>query len=93
MKKSKATAIASFAFGLAFWIPLLNLICGALAIYLGIKSLVKIKKEPGKYGGKWLAIIGIILGAIVYVTYIIGLGMCTSGIKPICGNIGMKFLE
>ena len=93
MSKLKAMAIASFAFGLAFWIPLLNLICGALAIYLGIKSLARIRKEPGKYGGKWFAVIGIILGAIVYVTYIIGLGICMSGSKPVCGNIGLKFLE
>ena len=92
MKKSKATAIASFIFGLVFWIPLLNLIFGILAIYLGVKSLTKIRKEPDKYGGKWFAIIGVILGAIVYMTYLTGVGMCVYGYESICENIGLSFL-
>lgn len=92
MNKSKATAIASFTLGLAFWIPLLNMIFGALAIYLGFKSLSNIKKYPLKFGGKWLAIAGITLGLIVYVTYFIGVGMCLTGYSDICKNIGLGFL-
>lgn len=92
MKKSKTTAVASFIFSLVFWIPLLNLIFGALAIYLGIKALIKIKKEPNKYSGKGFAITGLILSSIVYLTYFIGLGMCLFGYKEICKNIGLAFL-
>ena len=92
MAKSKTTAIISFVLGLAFWIPLLNLIFGALAIYIGIKSLIKIRKEPDTYAGKMYAILGIALGAIVYLTYITGLGMCLFGYKSICNNIGLSFL-
>lgn len=92
MKKSKAMAIVSFLFGLTFWIPLLNLIFGAVAIYTGIKSLIMIKKEPANYGGKGFAITGIVLGSIVYITYITGFGICLSGYKEICKNIGLGFL-
>ena len=92
MEKSKGTAVASLVLGLFFWIPLINLIFGALAVYLGVKSLIKIRKEPSKYYGKWLAITGIILGALVYATYLIGLGMCLYGFKEICKNIGLESL-
>jgi len=88
-KKSKAEAIASFVFGLTFWIPLLNLIFGLIAIYAGIDSLVKIRKEPIKYGGKWFAVAGIALGFIVYITYFTGLSMCLYGYKDICKNMGL----
>ena len=92
MEKSKGTAIASFIFGLFFWIPLINLIFGALAVYLGIKSLIKIRRDPAKYFGKGFAVAGIILGALVYVTYLTGLGMCLFGSNEICKNIGLSYL-
>lgn len=91
-KKSKAMAIASFAFGMAFWIPLLNFIFGFFAVYLGIKALLKIKNQPSSYGGKAFALIGIFLGAIVYLLFFIGFGMCLIGHGEICANIGMDFL-
>jgi len=92
MEKSKRMARASFIFGVTFWIPLLNLIFGVLAIYFGVKSLRNIKKEPDKYGGKWYAIIGVILGLLVYVFYLTGVGMCIAGYSEICKNIGMAAL-
>lgn len=92
IKKSKALAVSSLICGLVFWIPLLNLIFGALAIYLGIKSLNKIKKDPAHYGGKPYAIIGIALGAMVYTTYIIGFGICLSGYKDVCKSVGLAYL-
>ena len=92
MEKSKGMSVASFISGLFFWIPLINLISGALAIYLGVKSLNKIRRNPAKYCGKGFAITGITLGALVYVTYLIGLGMCLYGFKEICKNIGLSFL-
>lgn len=90
--KSQAMSITSFIFGLTFWIPLLNLIFGLLAVYTGVKALIRIKKMPTKYGGRWFAIIGIILGALVYITYITGIGMCLFGYKEICNNIGLTLL-
>lgn len=92
MKKSKATAITSFTFGLTFWIPLINILFGVLAIYLGIKALAKIRKDPDKYGGKGLAIAGIILGALPIALYILGLVICLSGYKELCKSVGLTFL-
>ena len=92
MKRLKGTAIASFVFGLTFWIPLLNLIFGIFAIYFGVKSLKNIKNDSNKYGGKWLAIIGLILGFLVYVFYLTGIGMCFAGNNAICKNIGLTAL-
>ena len=91
-KKSKTMALASFIFALFFWIPLLNLIFGALSIYLGIKALRKIKKESKLYYGKWYAVIAIILSALVYIFYFTGVVMCIYGYKAICMNIGLDFL-
>lgn len=91
-KKSKAMALASFIFALFFWIPLLNMIFGALSIYLGVSALKKIKKEPQLYSGKWYAIIAITLSALVYVLYFTGVGICIYGNKAICMNIGLEFL-
>ena len=91
-KKSKTEAIASFVFGLTFWIPLLNLIFGIFAIYFGVKSLKNIKKEPEKYSGKIFAIIGIALASIVYTAYLVGLSLCLTTHNTICGYIGLSFL-
>src|SRR3989344_3237126 len=90
-KKSSLKAMISFIFGLTFWIPILNLIFGIGAIYFGMRALINIKKEPSKYDGKWLALTGISLGALVWITYFIGVGMCLFGNKSICTSIGLKF--
>ncbi len=82
----------SFIFGLTFWIPILNLVFGIGAIYFGIRALINIKKEPSKYSGKWLALTGLILGALVWMTYFIGVGMCLYGNKGICRSIELGFL-
>ena len=93
MKKSKSIAAISFVFGLTFWIPLLNLIFGLLAIILGFKALSKIKKNPEMYSGKWLAIAGIVLGAIIYIGYIMALGICLGGYKEVCKAMNLTFLS
>ena len=93
MKKSKALAITSFICSLFFWIPLLNIIFGILAIYFGLKALNNIKKEPDKYGGKAFALAGIVLGAIPVLFYLISLGICLSGYKEFCKAIGITFLQ
>ena len=92
MKKSKATAVASFIFSLAFWIPLLNIIFGLFSVVLGIKALIKIKKEPDKYYGKLFALAGIALGSLPIALSIAGLAMCLAGYKDICRNMGLAFL-
>ena len=92
MEKSKRMAATSFAFGLAFWIPLLNFVFGVLAIYLGIKALLKIKQEPDKYAGKFFAIIGIILGVLPIALYLIILVICLSGYGEVCKAMGITIL-
>ncbi|MAG91744.1 hypothetical protein CMO83_03645 [Candidatus Woesearchaeota archaeon] len=91
-KKSKSKAIASFILGLTFWIPILNLIFGLFAIFLGVKALINIRRYPDKYGGKGFAIIGIVLASLVYLTYLAGLLMCLIGYKDICESIGLALL-
>ena len=93
MKKSKSIAVTSFVCGLTFWIPLLNLIFGLLAIILGFKALSKIKKDPRIYGGKWFAVAGITLGAIVYIGYITASGICLAGYKEVCRVMNLTFLS
>ena len=91
--KSKKLAITSFAFSLTFWIPLINLVFGILAIFLGIKALKNIKKAPDKYGGKAFAISGIILGTLPIFLYILSLGLCLGGYKEVCESINLTFLS
>jgi len=92
LTKSSLKATISFIFGLTFWIPILNLILGIGAIYFGIVALINIKKEPLKYGGKWLALTGISLGALAWITYFVGIGMCLYGNRSVCSSIGLGFL-
>ena len=92
MKKSKGMAIASFLFGLTFWIPLINVLFSPFALFLGIKALKKIKMEPEKNGGKAFAIIGIVLGIITVLFFLTGIGYCLSGYKEICRAMGLTLL-
>lgn len=93
MRKSRGGAIASLVLGLFFWVPLLNLVLGASAVLAGARSIANIKKEPKKYGGIGFAIAGIILGLIPLIFLLIGIGLCFSGQKSICGSIGLGFLQ
>lgn len=71
IKKEKDWAIASLVCGLLIWIPLFNTVLGPLALLFGILSLRKIQKNPAQYGGKWMSIIGIILGVISVIFMIV----------------------
>ncbi|MBI2722450.1 MAG: DUF4190 domain-containing protein [Bacteroidetes bacterium] len=59
-KKYHPLAITSFVVGLLSWI----IILAPIALFTGIAGLGKIKKYPEKFEGGWMAIIGIVLGAI-----------------------------
>ena len=67
IKKEKDFAIASLVCGILIWVPLFNTILGPLALAFGIVSMKRIKQSPEKYGGKWMAITGFILGVIATV--------------------------
>jgi len=92
MKKSKGMAVASFVFGLTFWIPLLNIIFGIFAIYFGVRALKNIKTYPKKFSGKWFAIAGITLAIMPITFYLLGLGLCMVGYEEICENMGLSLL-
>lgn len=91
-EKIKTTSIISFIFGLTFWIPLLNLFFGIVAIVIGIKALKEIKSDHSKYGGTGFAVAGIILGTLPLLFSLIGLIMCLYGSNDICTNMGLTFL-
>ena len=91
MEKNKDTAIASFIMGIFSIIPLINFILAPLSIYFGIKSLIKIKKEPEKYSGFAFALIGIIIAGSIVAFSLIGVGMCVAGSKDICSNMGLNY--
>ena len=65
-KVIRRSAIASLIIGMFFWVPLLNFVLGAAAIYLGISALKKIRGNPGIYKGKLLAVGGILLGIVPF---------------------------
>ena len=57
-----------------------------VALALGIASLVQIKNHPNRYGGKGMAISGIIMGALYFVLIVLimmlyGLGLLMGGLQ------------
>ena len=92
MRKSNIKAVVSFILGLAFWIPLINLFFGAIAIIIGAKAMMEINRNPDTYSGLWLAIFGIILGAVPILFFVLGFGMCLYGYTDICKSMGLSFL-
>jgi hypothetical protein len=65
-KKPNVLAIFSLIFGLLLLIPgaLFLVLPGMVALTTGAVALRQIRKYPGYYGNKWMAIIGIIAGSI-----------------------------
>jgi hypothetical protein len=59
--KKNGWAIASFVTGLFSWL----LLPAPIALIMGIVGLNQIQKDPQKHKGKWMAVIGIVLGGIV----------------------------
>jgi len=57
-----------------------------VAVALGIASLVQIKNNPNRYGGRGMAISGIIMGALYFVLIVLimmlyGLGLLMGGLQ------------
>jgi hypothetical protein len=59
--KDNGWAIASFITGLFSWL----LLPAPIALVMGIVGLNQIQKEPHKHKGKWMAVVGIVLGGLV----------------------------
>lgn len=68
-EKKSGMAIASFVLGFTAFIPAIGIILGIIAIVFGAISLSKISKEG--LSGKWMAITGIILGALGILGFIV----------------------
>ena len=71
--QQQTLAVASLILGLLS--ITVGWICGGpflalLAVVLGIVALVQIRKDPIRYGGKPMALIGLIMGAIVLLIYV-----------------------
>ena len=67
----KSLAVLSMVLGIVSitigWCCYFGVLTSPVAIGLGIFSLFQIKNDPNKYGGKGMAIAGIVLGALYFV--------------------------
>lgn len=65
---NQTKAIVSLVLGIAglvlFWVPLIGLVLGIVALVLGLKAKKDSEQQPSVYGGKGLALAGLILGVI-----------------------------
>ena len=72
--KQQSLAVASLILGLIG--ITFGWICGGpffalLAVVLGIVALMQVRKDPNRYSGKSMALIGTILGALVIAIYVV----------------------
>ena len=88
VRPSQSLAVSSLTLGLISitlgWCCSFGLVSAPVAIVLGIYSLTQIKSQPERYGGKPLAIAGIVMGVLYFVAIavmviIYGLGILLSG--------------
>lgn len=67
----KSLAVLSMVLGIVSitigWCCYFGVLTSPVAIGLGIFSLFQIKKDPAKYGGKGMAIAGIVAGVLYFV--------------------------
>ncbi|MBW2981250.1 DUF4190 domain-containing protein [Candidatus Woesearchaeota archaeon] len=73
MAEKKGLAIASLVCGLLFWFSIPGFICSVLAIIFGVMQLNKIKKKPKEFGGKGMAIAGLVLGIVGIIFWLLTL--------------------
>jgi len=75
MAEKKGLAIASMVCGLLFWFSIPGLILSILALVFSLVQLNRIKKKPKEYGGKGMAIAGLVLGIIGVLFWIFALAL------------------
>jgi uncharacterized membrane protein len=64
-------AVACLVFGIAsVFFNSFFLLPSIAAIILGIVALTKIRKHPERYGGKALAIVGLVLGIVFFIIFL-----------------------
>jgi hypothetical protein len=87
---SQSLALVSLCLGLASitigWCCSTGLLLAPAALITGIIALVQINKDPAHYGGRGLAIGGVITGALYVAGYV--LLMLVYGIAMIGGGLG-----
>ena len=73
-KPQQTLAVTSMVLGIVSvtigWCCSFGILTSPIALVLGIVSLVQIKNDPAKYGGKGMAISGIIMGALYILIFI-----------------------
>lgn len=88
--KQQGLAVTSFVLGLFSltlgWCCSFGVLTAPIALVLGIVSLVQIKNEPTKFGGKGFAIGGIVTGGLYFVilafiVLLYGVGILLGGIS------------
>ncbi|HEY2973204.1 MAG TPA: DUF4190 domain-containing protein [Pyrinomonadaceae bacterium] len=86
----QSLAIASLVLGIVSvtvgWCCSFGILTAPIALILGIVSLVQVKNEPSKYGGKGLAIGGIVTGSlylaiVAAIILLYGIGILMSGFR------------
>ncbi len=87
--QQQSLAVASLVLGILSvtvgWCCSFGILTAPIAVVLGIISLVQIKNEPTKYGGKNLAIAGVVTGGLYFVILagiilLWGFGVLMSGV-------------
>lgn len=88
----QSLAVASLVLGIVTmtigWCCSIGILTGPVGIVLGIVSLVQIKNDPTRYGGKGLAIGGIVTGGLYFVILALiillyGVGILLGGLTQI----------
>ena len=88
--KQQSLAATSFVLGLFSmtlgWCCSFGVLTAPIALVLGIVSLVQIKNDPNKFGGKGLAIGGIVTGGLYFVifaliVFLYGIGILLGGLS------------
>jgi hypothetical protein len=89
-KQQQSIAVASLVLGLVSitlgFCCYFGVLTSPVAIGLGIFALIQIKNDPSKYGGKQLAIAGIVTGSLYFlfvalIILIYGLSFLASGVR------------
>lgn len=90
LNRQQTLAVSSFVLGMISitlgWCCSFGVLTSPIAVVLGIVSLVQIKNDPTKYGGKGFAIGGIVSGGLYFViialiVLLYGVGILLSGLN------------